>query len=165
MTANSLFHAAVGALFITSGSSKILAQHEFVRILSQYLRARSTLSVTTLAVVISLLELCVGVGLWIGKTSWLASIGAASLLVVFTLAVALAMGRAQRPKACGCMAFGRREPLGWNVCFRNAAVGALLLPTFSRISPLAASVGGMCFFLVGVALTGRVSERALRHRV
>jgi thiol-disulfide isomerase/thioredoxin len=77
-----------------------------------------------LALVLPLAELAIAFLLLPQETAPLAAVGAVGLLVVFSAAIALAIGRGRTPD-CHCFGQLHSEPAGWKALARNGLLGAL----------------------------------------
>lgn len=109
-------------------------------------------------------ELLLAVALLAGPSAWIAAIGAAGLLAIFSIAIAVNIARGRRPD-CHCFGAIGSGPIGRRTLARNAAFIVLALfvavaggparneydPSFGTIDWVALGAGGAAF-VVGAGL-------------
>ncbi len=71
-----------------------------------------------MVVLLPLLEIAVAVALIPVSLAWYGACGALALLIVFLLAVGIAMARGRKPD-CHCFGQLHSEPAGWSTLIRN----------------------------------------------
>ena len=107
-------------------------------------------------------ELAVAVLLVPPATAVAAAVAAAALMLVFSVAIARAIARGQRPD-CNCFGQVHSRPVGWGTVARNALIGAVAVVVaaagpgtsigraLSGVEPLAAvAVGVLVLVLIGL---------------
>lgn len=103
-----------------------------------------------LAPVIAALEIVTAAGLLFDVTRPLAALAAAGLLLVYGIAMGLALTRGASDADCGC-SFGRNsQPLSSSLVVRNVALAGLVL--IAALPPLPRSFGFLDFVTVLFAL-------------
>ena len=126
---------AVGAVFLTAAVHKLSDFSVFKATLSEY-RLLPSMFEGTGAAIIVMLELVAGAGLFIPAVAPLVLPIVISLLVLYTLAIAINLARGRRDIDCGCSGPAMRQTLsGWLVVRNGALIAAAalcLLPTAPR---------------------------------
>jgi peroxiredoxin/uncharacterized membrane protein YphA (DoxX/SURF4 family) len=69
-------------------------------------------------------ECVVAVALLPGATAWLGSVGALSLLTLFTIGIGVSLARGRRPD-CHCFGQLHSAPVGWSTLIRSAILGCM----------------------------------------
>lgn len=124
-------------LFASAALSKLGAGDEFYGVVRNF-RILPDPASRVVAVVLPIAELAVAAGLLIGPTAVPAAFGAACLLLVFGLALAVNVVRGRRWIDCGCFRNGLKQTVSWSLVARNLVLaGAALL--VARLLPLAPS--------------------------
>jgi uncharacterized membrane protein YphA (DoxX/SURF4 family) len=119
---------AVGALLLVSGAAKLKSFKIFLESLEGYGFSRKGLGRRALAVAVPLAEVPTGIALILGWYLPIAIVAALFLFGIFTAAVTAALLRGRSGIPCGCMAFGNRGTISWNICMRNVGLGLMLVP-------------------------------------
>ncbi len=115
---------------------------------------------TSIALILG--EVAVAVLLIPPATAVAAAVGAAALMLVFSVAIVRAMGRGERPD-CNCFGQVHARPVGWGTVGRNVAIGAVAVVlaaggpgasigrALSGVDPLAAvAIGVLVVVLIGL---------------
>jgi thiol-disulfide isomerase/thioredoxin/uncharacterized membrane protein YphA (DoxX/SURF4 family) len=120
----------------------------------------------SLAWLIPVSELAIGLGLLAGSSAWVAGVAALGLLVLFTLAIAVNLVRGRRPE-CHCFGQLSSAPVGWGSVVRNVVLvgGAAAVTLGGRVnagpSVVAWAAGlpstGMVVLAAGVVIVGVVA--------
>ena len=84
-----------------------------------------------LGVAIPVVELAIAVALVPGVSARSAAAGAAALLALFALAIAVSLTKGRKPD-CGCLGKLHSAPAGWGTVARNVALAALALAVASQ---------------------------------
>ena len=130
-----ILRASLAALFATAAVHKIRDPRTFLHTFSDY-EILPPLVTAPGAIVLVVAELSIAVALLIDPDAGRAGLAAASLLSIYTLAIAVNLLRGRRKIDCGCFGPAHRQPLaGWLV-LRNAvlamAAAAICLPISDR---------------------------------
>lgn len=132
---------ATGAIFIFSGVSKLLAQHDFLASLRAlpFLSARSAVLVVT---ILPWVEVALGsaliIGLWTLYVAWVAL----ALLLIFSLVALVAVVRGLYVP-CSCFGATSQGALSSKTVVRNLLLALLLLPLIAAPHPTPLSVDAM----------------------
>src|SRR2546429_793690 len=100
---------SLAAIFLISAGAKTVDFGGFRRSLSEFGLPRFALQ--PVAVTIPLVELAIAVGLIAVSTAWVAALLAVTLLIIFTVAIALNMAKGRRPD-CRCFGQLSSQPIG-----------------------------------------------------
>ncbi len=119
----------LAAVFVVAAASKLRAHDEFVGVLHNYRLLPEPLE-RPVAWALPGVEGLVALGLLIEPTRPYAAVGAAALLVVFSLAMAVNLARGRRDIDCGCFASTLRQRLSWGLIGRN---GVLLVMALTAV--------------------------------
>ena len=120
MNPSTLSSAAVGAVFVYAGVSKLLSGREWPR------SAARLGVVAPLAYVVMIAEVVIGLGMVLGdgwRTGFL--VAAAVLLVAFTLLLSKHLRAGHRPP-CACFGGTSQRPIGARDVVRNVSLLALV---------------------------------------
>lgn len=135
-----------------AGVAKAATFGQFTAALEGYRWAVAPAMLRAGAAVIVCGEILVGFGVLIGRSRHAAAASGLALLLTFTIAVASALLKPNRPTKCGCIPF-RDERMGWHICVRNAGLGLLLVPAVLPVSWLLSFAAGT-LLLVSAAVVG-----------
>lgn len=165
--------ALLSLLFLAGGGSKLRAHEAFIGVVYNY-RLLPEAAVQPVAYAVPVVELAIGLGLTLPPTRPYAAAGAALLLAVFTVAIAINLGRGRREIDCGCFSSELKQRLsGWLVA-RNLALLAMALWVSGAAQGvqtigwlewlLGATVAGMValFYMAGVLLAAAAQRSAHR---
>lgn len=126
---------ALGVVFLTAAVHKLSDFSVFRATLSEYRLLPGALEASG-ALVIVLLELAAGVGMFVPVLAPFAAWMVMSLLVVYMLAIGINLARGRRDIDCGCSGPAMRQTLSGWLLVRNgvllAAAALCLLPAASR---------------------------------
>jgi hypothetical protein len=148
----------LAAVFAVAALAKLRALDELVGVVSNYRILPESL-VRPLAYVLPPLELAVALGLLIEPTRALAAGGAAGLLAVFALAMAVNILRGRVEIDCGCFASTLKQRIGWALVGRNlvliglaalvmrGTVPARALTWLDALTVVAASLAAVLLYL------------------
>jgi hypothetical protein len=120
----------LAAVLAVAALAKLRAFDEFIGVVHNY-RILPEPLVRPVAYVLPPLELAVALGLLIEPTRALAAGGAAALLAVFALAMAVNILRGRPEIDCGCFASTLKQRIGWALVGRNLVLiglAALVMP-------------------------------------
>jgi hypothetical protein len=117
---------ALAAIFALAAITKLRALDEFVGVVHNY-RVLPEILVRPVAYGLPPLEAAIALGLLIAPTRTPAASGAAALLVVFSLAMAVNLVRGRVEIDCGCFASALRQRIGWSLVARNLVLIGLAL--------------------------------------
>jgi Methylamine utilisation protein MauE len=127
---------SVALLFAFAVSHKLRAWSEFQAVLRNYELLPDKL-VALLGAFLVALEVSAVVLLVMSGTRAFGAALSAGLLAVYALAMAINLVRGRVNLDCGCLGFGRRQPLRRSMVVRNLAIAALVLvaalPTNTRV--------------------------------
>jgi uncharacterized membrane protein YphA (DoxX/SURF4 family) len=114
------------------------------------------------SIALILAEVAVAILLIPPATAVAAAIGAAAFMLVFSVAIVMAMGRGERPD-CNCFGQVHSRPVGWGAVVRNVVIGAVAVAVaaggpgtsigqaLSGVDPLAGvAVGVLVVVLIGL---------------
>jgi len=161
----------LAAVLAVAALAKLRALDEFVGVVHNY-RILPEPLVRPLAYVLPPLEAAIALGLLIEPTRDLAAGGAAGLLAVFALAMAVNILRGRPEIDCGCFASSLKQRIGWALVGRNLALiglAALVMPDalparaltwLDALTVVAASLAAVLLYLAftqlrSMALPGR----------
>jgi Methylamine utilisation protein MauE len=113
----------VAFVFLVSAVAKLRGFSQFVAVIRGYRIITKKEWTGKAAALVVLAEAAAGLVLLEPRWQRWAASTAIVLLAGFTLAVVSVLLRRERPSSCGCMVFGRKEPIGWHICLRNLALG------------------------------------------
>ena len=116
----------VGTVVTSSGLGKWLNLRWFIAALEKYDLVRKS-AASPLAVVVTLLECVVGVGLLSGVMLSIVSFIGMVMFLTFSLAVGIKLSQGKFDIPCGCNSFLKRARIGWQIIFRNAGLVGLIL--------------------------------------
>lgn len=114
----------VGLALLCGGIAKSLNFSWFTEILHKY-DLIPAIFVRKVAFAVAALELGVGVGLIASLMLPWVAYAAVIVLVIFTLAVGIALKRGKFNMACGCGSPASKATVGWQAIFRNLGLIAL----------------------------------------
>jgi uncharacterized membrane protein YphA (DoxX/SURF4 family) len=120
-----ILRASLAALFATATVHKIRDPRAFLRTFSEYeILPRRLTAPGAIALVVA--EGSIAVGLLIDPSGYQAGLAAASLLLVYTVAITVNLLRGRRKIDCGCLGPANRQTLSAWLILRNGmfAVGA-----------------------------------------
>jgi Methylamine utilisation protein MauE len=117
---------ALAAVFALAAITKLRALDEFVGVVHNY-RVLPEILVRPVAYGLPPLEAAIALGLLIAPARTPAAIGAAALLVVFSLAMAVNLVRGRVEIDCGCFASALKQRIGWSLVARNLVLIGLAL--------------------------------------
>jgi Methylamine utilisation protein MauE len=117
---------ALAAVFALAAVTKLRALDEFVGVVHNY-RVLPEILVRPVAYGLPPLEAAIALGLLIAPARTPAGIGAAALLVVFSLAMAVNLVRGRVEIDCGCFASALKQRIGWSLVARNVVLIGLAL--------------------------------------
>lgn len=147
---------ALGLLLVSSAVHKLRDPAGFREALAGYALVPTPALAPAAALVVAA-ELSIGGCLWLPGAGALPALAAATLLGVYTSAIALNLARGRRDIDCGCAAPGARRPLGTGLVVRNVGLVALALAA-------ALPVLGRAFTWVdGVTVAGGIGVAALLY--
>jgi len=119
----------VGLVFLTAGIGKMRHWGVFRGVVANYRLLPQFLEIPV-AYALPPVEAVLGAALLLGRaTSWAAP-GAASLLLIFAIAMGINLRRGRRQIDCGCFQGALKQPLSWKLVVRNAALACLLAAAF-----------------------------------
>jgi hypothetical protein len=167
-----MLHAGAALLWLSVSFHKLRDLGAFERALEGHaLLPRA--AVATLARALPCLELLVGLGCLVPRTSSFALLAGAMLLTLYTGAVVLNLARGRRRVDCGCGGPGGPQELSEGLALRNLAlVGVLLvaaLPVSGRALhwidafTVAAGVGWLALIYAGVDVALATAARDRRE--
>lgn len=149
---------AVGVLLLIAGVLKARDQGGFRAALGSYNIIPRGMWMRILAASVTAAEVGIGFVVAVGLFFPFAGIAAVLMLAGFSLAVAITLVRVKTRPGCGCMVFGRKKTIGWDICVRNIALSCLLLPSITSLPPLPFLIAAS--LLLSVALTSVKVENA-----
>jgi hypothetical protein len=117
---------ALAAVFALAAVTKLRALDEFIGVVHNY-RVLPDVLVRPVAYGLPPLETAIVLGLLIEPARLLAASGAAALLVVFTLAMAVNLMRGRVEIDCGCFASALKQRISWSLVARNLVLIGLAL--------------------------------------
>ena len=144
----------IALVFLQAGVSKLLSRDEFQGIVANYRLLPAGL-VAPFSLLLPFAELAAGLGILTMATRAPAAVLAATLLLLFGLAMAINLARGRRDIDCGCFKSALKQTISGWLIVRNlllaAAALALLLPITDRDTGLLDYVtvfaGGSLLFL------------------
>jgi methylamine utilization protein MauE len=140
----------VALIFLTAAFGKLRHRLEFQGVVANY-RLLPEAVAPAFALLLPPVEIAVAATLLFAPSSWSAT-GAAALLILFALAMAINIQRGRRHIDCGCFQSALKQTLSWVLVARNVGL-ALLLAVPATVPEGALSPGGAAESL----LTGTVS--------
>jgi hypothetical protein len=143
---------ALAAVFALAAITKLRALDEFVGVVQNY-RVLPEILVRPVAYGLPPLEAAVALGLLFAPTRMPAAIGAAALLVVFSLAMAVNLVRGRIEIDCGCFASALKQRIGWSLVVRNLVLIGLALLVMRSPGP-ARALTWLDVVTVGTAALG-----------
>jgi hypothetical protein len=114
----------LAAVFAMAAFAKLRSLEEFVGVVHNY-RVLPECLVRPVAYAMPPLEAAIALALLLEPTRSAGAIGAAALLAIFTLAMALNLARGRVEIDCGCFAATLRQRISWALVGRNVALMAL----------------------------------------
>lgn len=141
----------VGLVFLTAGIAKLRSRRIFPGVVANYRLLPGPL-VAPFAAALPVAELAIGAGLLAGLM--LPAIPAIALLLAFSVAMAVNIGRGRAHIDCGCGRSELRQPLSRTLVLRNIALALLLvpatvaLPALMTAEWLIALAGGTALYLL-----------------
>jgi Methylamine utilisation protein MauE len=117
---------ALAAVFALAAITKLRALDEFIGVVHNY-RVLPDLLVRPVAYALPPFEAAIALGLLIEPTRAAAASGAAALLLVFALAMAVNLVRGRVEIDCGCFASALKQRIGWSLVARNLVLIGLAL--------------------------------------
>ena len=124
------FSVALAALFASTAVHKLKDVRSFSETMRQY-RLLPEPFVVLFAVVLIKCEMILAIGLCLPDWRPLAGFGAAVLLMLYSMAIAINLVRGRRNIDCGCLGPGQRQPISEWLLLRNATVAlAAIIVTF-----------------------------------
>lgn len=150
----------LGAVLAVTGIGKLANHRTFVLIVRSH-KLVPEASVAALCWFLPITEIVLATLLFSGTLLPLAALGAAGLLVAFSVAISLNLVRGHRDAPCGCCGDANSGRIGWHMVLRNLGL----------IGLAAVSGGGMGSFVPYVALLSilliilPVAAGSLRQRV
>jgi len=144
-------------LFGAAAFSKLRHFDEFVSIVARYLTMPLSVARIAAVMVLGLEILTVGL-LCLPVAGHAGAVLAISLLLLFAVAMALALLRGETQLDCGCMSTALRQRVRWTLVVRNVLMALLFLPMLTRpdlpAEPLALMDGlaaGIVLFILYLA--------------
>lgn len=116
----------LAAVFGLAALTKLRALDEFIGVIHNY-RVLPAMLVRPVAYSLPPLEVAIAVGVLLEPTRTLAAGGAAALLIVFALAMALNLMRGRVEIDCGCFAATLKQHISWALVGRNGVLLGLAL--------------------------------------
>jgi len=130
-----ILRTSLALLFATAAVHKIRDPRAFLRTFSDY-ELLPSLFATPGAIALVLAEVLITVGLLLEPGGHRAGLAAASLLLIYGLAIAVNLSRGRRKIDCGCFGPANHQPLSAWLVLRNGilalAAAATSLPVSSR---------------------------------
>jgi hypothetical protein len=114
----------LAAVFALAALAKLRSLDEFVGVVHNY-RVLPEFLVRPVAYALPPLEAAIALALLLEPTRRAGAVGAAALLVVFALAMAINLARGRVEIDCGCFAATLRQRISWALVGRNVALIAL----------------------------------------
>jgi hypothetical protein len=114
----------VALVFLTAALGKLRHRLEFQGVVANY-RLLPEFAVPAFALVLPFLEAIVAAALLFARSSWPA-VGAAVLLILFAVAMAINILRGRRHIDCGCFQSALKQTLNWILVARNVGLALLL---------------------------------------
>ena len=114
----------LAAVFAMAALAKLRAFDEFVGVVHNY-RVLPELLVRPVAYALPPFEAAIALALLLEPTRSVGAAGAAALLAVFALAMAVNLARGRVEIDCGCFAATLRQRISWALVGRNVALMAL----------------------------------------
>jgi hypothetical protein len=111
----------IGIVFLCAGFVKLFERRNFEGILRGYRLLPGSL-VVVFSWILPIVELLSGTWLFSGASLLYSSILAATLSLVFAIAVTINLIRGNRNIKCGCFGSSEDHQIGWNVVARNASI-------------------------------------------
>ena len=144
----------VGALALVMFAAawhKFSEPEEFVGALAAY-RLLPEVAVWPAARLLPVIEVVLGIGVLVPVTRPVATLGLASLVLLYAVAIAINLARGRRSIDCGCG--GAAHPLSWGLVARNLVISAAAIaagrPTLERelnwIDALTIVLGVLAFY-------------------
>lgn len=132
--AHVVLRAALALLFLAAALHKVRDPGRFRVTLAEYrLLPRALVAAAAAALVAA--EAGVAVALALPGRSLPGALGAAGLLAVYGLAVAVNLARGRRDLDCGCAGPALRRPISGGLVVRNAVLAAAALATLAPVGP------------------------------
>ena len=126
---------ALAAVFALAAFTKLRALDEFIGVVHNY-RVLPEVLVRPVAYGLPPLEAAAALGLLIAPARAPAASGAAALLVVFGLAMAVNLVRGRVEIDCGCFASALKQRISWSLVARNLVlIGLALLALRAPLAP------------------------------
>ena len=142
-----VLRACLAALFATAAAHKIRDPRAFLRTFSEYeILPRVFTAPGAIALVVA--ELSIAVGLLVDPGGYQAGLAAASLLLLYSLAIAVNLFRGRRKIDCGCLGPANQQPLSGWLILRNVVIAVGAAATSLPIS------GRDLHFIDGISLLG-----------
>ena len=120
-TAVLIVRLVLAAVFLIAGSAKLADRAGTRKAVGDF--GLPDQLVPTLATLLPLAEVAVGILLIPATTAWWGAIGAAVLLVAFLIGIAVNLARGKRPD-CHCFGQLHSAPVGWTTVARNAVLAS-----------------------------------------
>jgi uncharacterized membrane protein YphA (DoxX/SURF4 family) len=140
----------VALIFLTAAYGKLRHGAAFQGVIANY-RLLPEALVAPVAYLLPPVEALLGTGLLLGLGSPWPEAAAASLLVLFAVAMGINIGRGRRHIDCGCFQSALKQSLSWKLVVRNIVLSLLL-----GVAALARGLPGDLFMLVNGFLAGGV---------
>ncbi len=140
----------VALIFLTAAYGKVRHWAVFQGVIANY-RLLPEVLVAPVAYLLPPLEALLGTALLLGLGSPWPEGAAASLLVLFAIAMGINIGRGRRHIDCGCFQSALKQSLSWKLVIRNVLLSLLL-----GVAALAGGLPGDLFMLVNGLLVGAV---------
>jgi hypothetical protein len=143
----------VGLVFLLAAMQKAAHWRLLPGVIANYRLLPAALAVPV-AMVLPPLELAVGLLLLSAQLRPFAELAAIVLLMLFAAAMAINLRRGRAAIDCGCGRPFLKQTLRWSLVTRNAALAALLLLSFARLTIvsmpllLTGAGAGLCFVLL-----------------
>jgi uncharacterized membrane protein YphA (DoxX/SURF4 family) len=114
----------VALVFLTAAVGKLRHRLVFQGVVANY-QLLPEIAVPAFALVLPIVEIAVAAELLFATSAWPA-MGAAALLMLFALAMAVNIQRGRRHIDCGCFQSALKQALSWILVGRNAGLALLL---------------------------------------
>jgi Methylamine utilisation protein MauE len=161
---------ALAAVFALAAVTKLRAFDEFIGVVHNY-RVLPDVLVRPVAYGLPPLEAAIAIGLLTAPTRTPAAIGAAALLVAFSLAMAANLLRGRVEIDCGCFASALKQRIGWSLVARNLVLIGLallvlrpplsvrMLTWLDMVTVGSAALGGLLLYLAFTQLRSLAPPR------
>lgn len=118
------FRILIAVLLMAAGVSKLTNRKAFVQVVRNFRLLPENL-VGSVGLMIPIVEVVLSLLLILGLLQAWSLIGAASLFILFGVAVAINIFRGRINISCGCFGRSRNQSLTWSLVLRNVVLAAL----------------------------------------